>query len=102
MGKKVLETKHESRYPEEILKLRKVAREIIPTILERNAVTSNTVLSKIKAKHADLCLDEIICNCGNKKTYMPEWKHQVYWALNDLKSRNKLNYDSKTKTYSLK
>jgi hypothetical protein len=82
MRKKVLETKHTSRYPEEILKLRKLARRVIPIILERSDVTSNIILSKIKVKYADLCLDEIICNCGNKKTYVPSLQRRFQHPWN--------------------
>ena len=94
-----------TKYNEETRKIRKLAREFIPKLLEKEPLAAKIIVEKTRVKFPKNCDNSIKCECGGKNQKVsgrPEWKHQVLWAIQDCKYHNKITFDSKTKTYSLK
>ena len=94
-----------TKYNEETRKIRKLAREFIPKLLEKESLAAKIIVEKIGLQFPKNCDDSIKCECGGKNqknSGRPEWKHQVLWAIQDCKYHNKITFDSKTKKYSLK
>ena len=94
-----------TKYNEETRKIRKLAREFIPKLLEKQPLTAKIIVEKTRVKFPKNCDDSIKCECdgkNQKNSGRPEWKHQVLWAIQDCKYYNKITFDSKTKKYSLK
>ena len=90
-----------SKYSDDILEVRKLSRELIPRLLADKSRTLEYLFSSIKNKHSKNCDDKIKCQCGKTNRSNPEWKHQVRWAIQDLKFNKKLVYDKESKLYSL-
>ena len=59
-------------------------------------------MEHVQNKEPDLCDDTIKCECGGFAPNRPEWKHQIRWAIVDLKYSEKITYSKKTKLYSLR
>ena len=94
-----------TKYNEETRKIRKLAREFIPKLLEKQPLAAKIIVEKTRVKFPKNCDNSIKCECGGKNqknSGRPEWKHQVLWAIQDCKYHNKITFDSKTKKYSLK
>ena len=94
-----------TKYNEETRKIRKLAREFIPKLLEKEPLAAKIIVEKTRVKFPKNCDNSIKCECGGKNQKVsgrPEWKHQVLWAIQDCKYHNKITFDSKTKKYSLK
>lgn len=91
-----------AKYPDLIISVRKISQKEIPRILEKNPLKLGSIYKHIQDKNPKLCDGTVICNCGDKETSRPEWKHQVRWALQDLKYNGNIDYDKNTKEYSLK
>ena len=92
-----------TKYNEETRKIRKLAREFIPKLLEKEPLAAKIIVEKTRVKFPKNCDNSIKCECGGKNqknSGRPEWKHQVLWAIQDCKYHNKITFDSKTKKYS--
>jgi len=89
------------KYPQKIIAVRGLARIEIPKILKDNPQNSKFILSKFKEIHSGFCDDEFICKCKSSPRY-PEWKHQVRWAIQDLKYHSIITVDKTTKFYSIR
>ena len=93
-----------TKYNEETRKIRKLAREFIPKLLEKEPLAAKIIVEKTKVKFPKNCDDSIKCECGGKNqknSGRPEWKHQVLWAIQDLKYSKKIVFDSDKKNYCL-
>ncbi len=88
------------KYSEEIREIRKLAKNKIIDIL-KEPQTTGSILKKIKKFYPDNCNDEFLCRCGKSITVYPEWKHQIRWAIQDLKYQTIIKFDQTSKTYSL-
>ena len=93
-----------TKYNEETRKIRKLAREYIPKLLEKEPLAAKIIVEKTRVKFPKNCDDSIKCECGGKNqknSGRPEWKHQVLWAIQDLKYSKKIVFDSDKKNYCL-
>lgn len=90
-----------SKYSDDIIKVRKLARELLPKILDNKSKDLQYILAMIKKKYPENCDDETKCQCGEHVRKSPEWQHQVRWAIQDLRYHKVLAYDKKSKLYSL-
>lgn len=90
-----------AKYSQTIRDVRKFAAEDIPKFLKKSSLTLAPIYDAMKEKYSDNCDKTILCSCGNLTTIRPEWKHQVRWALQDLKYSGVIKYDSKTRKYTL-
>jgi len=88
-------------YPPHMREVRRKSKEMILEILAKDSSTIKEFYKSIKKTHTKICDEEIKCTCGKNNGTSPEWKHQVGWALEDLKYRGKITYDKKTKLYSI-
>ena len=106
LGVRVVEnnmaTTRSKKYPEKIIEIRGLARIEIPKILKDRPQNSKFILSKIKEKHPGFCDDKFLCQCSSASKSYPEWKHQVRWAIQDLKFNSIINIDKTTKFYSIR
>ncbi len=89
------------KYPEKIISIRKLARKAIPQILMDVPQKSNFILSKFEEKYSEKCDNNFLCKCKNQSGSSPEWKHQVRWAIQDLKYNSLIQYDNGSETYSI-
>ena len=89
------------KYPDEIRKIRKLAKNQIIKFL-KEPQTSSSILKEIKECYPDNCNDDLLCRCGKSVTHSPEWKHQVRWAIQDLKYQSIIQFNQNSKYYSLK
>ena len=89
------------RYPEKIRKVRQISKKIIPKILKNKPMQVSKIIEYIKQQHPDLCDDSVKCECGGIVRKNTEWKHQIRWAIADLKYSEKITYSNKTELYSL-
>lgn len=64
--------------------------------------TLGPIYKIVKEKHPTYCDGLVKCICGHKETKRPEWKHQVRWALWDLRYNGTLNYSKTSREYSIK
>ena len=90
-----------SKYSDDILEVRKISGAIIPKLLADKSRTLEYIFSIIKNKYSKNCDDKIKCKCGKTNRSIQEWKHQVRWAIQDLKYSKKLVYDKESRLYSL-
>jgi len=90
------------KYPEKMRILRKNSTKTILDLLKKGPAGSEKIFTKIRARHYTLCDDEIVCECGKWPSKFPEWKHQIRWALQDLKYYGKISYDKESRNYVLK
>jgi len=83
--------------------VRKKSKTEIPTLLKKAPLTLKNIFKIIEINNPSLCDDSVMCKCDKRHTSkIPEWKHQIRWALEDLKYHTqKIHYNKKTKTYSL-
>jgi len=91
-----------AKYPRKIISLRNIAIRETTTLLKKKSLTLGPIYEEIKKKYSEDCDESVICNCGDKETSRAEWKHQVRWALQDLRYTGKINYSKKTREYSMK
>ncbi len=89
-----------AKYPRKIISLRKIAVREITALLKKKPLTLGPIYKEIKKKYPEDCDESIICSCGDKKTSRAEWKHQVRWALQDLRYAKKIGHNQKTREYS--
>jgi len=89
------------RYPENMRRVRIVAKKEIIEILMKKDYDVSEIIKKIKSKNRNLCDDTIKCVCGDVQTNKLEWIHQVRWALRDLKYQGKIQYDKTSRIYSI-
>lgn len=82
--------------------VRKVSKKIIPELLEDGPKGILAIMEYVQNKKLDLCNDSIKCECGGFAPNRPEWKHQIRWAIVDLKYSEKITYSKETKIYALK
>ena len=93
-----------TKYNEETRKIRKLAREFIPKLLEKEPLAAKIIVEKTRVKFSENCDNSIKCECGGKNqkdSGRPEWKHQVLWAIQDCKYSKKIVFDSEEKNYRL-
>jgi len=90
-----------AKYPDKMKELRKKTIELIPVLLKQRPLTIVHIFKKIQKKHKNLCDNTIICKCGKESSSIPEWKHQIRWAIQDLKFMKKITYDKEKKQYLL-
>jgi len=88
------------KYPQKIRAVRGLAKIEIPKILKNRPQNSKFIISKFKEKQSGFCDDNFLCKCKNQSK-MPEWKHQVKWAIQDLKYASIIKVDATTKFYSM-
>ncbi len=81
--------------------VRKVSKTIIPEILSKSPIKIANIIEEIKKQCPDLCDDDIKCECGGNTKNKPEWKHQIRWAVADLKYLGKITYSKETKMYTI-
>ncbi len=91
-----------AKYSENIRSIREVARYDILLLLGKKPKTSVEIFKFIKSNSGNLCDDSITCVCGKSYGERPEWKHQIRWALQDLKHYGKIDFNKQTKKYFLK
>jgi len=91
----------QSKYNENIRKLRKLSREYLIKLLDIGTLNSKEIIDEIKLKFPEYCDDKIICTCRQGGSYK-EWKHQIQWAIQDLKHNKKIEYNKKIRKYSIK
>jgi len=98
-----LDLVHEkAKYSEKIRTVRKISRVIILDILKEKPRAIKEIFVIIRSKNKELCDDKVICMCGRTFGYnWPEWKHQIQWAIQDLKYAEKIQYDKENKIYSV-
>lgn len=89
-----------AKYPDEVRKVRRISKEMIPKILKEKKCSVSYFYEEFQKQNPDLCNDEVKCKCG-KNTKRPEWKHQIQWAVADLRYHKKIAYSKKTDKYSL-
>lgn len=90
-----------AKYDRNVLDVRKLSRELIPKLLANKPRKLEYIFSRMKEEYSQNCIDEIKCECGKYNRSSQEWKHQVRWAIQDLKYNKKLIYDRKSGLYSL-
>ena len=93
-----------TKYNEETRKIRKLAREYVPKLLEKEPLAAKIIVEKTRVKFPKNCDNSIKCECdgkNQKNSGRPEWKHQVLWAIQDLKYSKKIVFDSEEKNYRL-
>lgn len=86
-------------YPDHVRIVRQISKPIIIKFLEEKSFTLNEVAEQIKNKLPKNCDNLVMCECKGGSAY-PEWRHQVRWALQDLKSLGKIKFERTQKTYS--
>ena len=91
-----------AKYSEEVRAVRKISKKIIPELLKSKSKGILAIMEHVQNKEPDLCDDTIKCECGGFAPNRPEWKHQIRWAIVDLKYSEKITYSKKTKLYSLR
>ena len=89
-----------TKYNEETRKIRKLAREFIPKLLEKEPLAAKIIVEKTRVKFPKNCDNSIKCECG-QGSERPEWKHQILWAIQDCKYSKKIVFDSDKKNYCL-
>jgi len=95
-------TTRSKKYSEKIISVRRLASIEIPKMLKDYPQNSKYILSKFKEIHPGFCDDKIICKCKSSSELYPEWRHQVRWAIQDLKYNSIIKIDDITKFYSLR
>ena len=90
-----------TKYGAKLKKLRVKSRELIPELLTTSSKGTNQIFTEIRKKVPDLCDDKIICQCGRKPKKTPEWKHQIRWAIQDLKLKKIITRDIENKVYKI-
>ena len=90
-----------TKYGGKLKELRTKSRELIPELLATSSKGTNQIFSEIRKKAPDLCDDKIICQCGRKLKKTPEWKHQIRWAIQDLKLKKVITRDIENKVYKI-
>ncbi len=81
--------------------LRKLCREVLRMVLTRPS-TIQEIYSEVIDRFPTECNDAVLCTCGGISRTQPEWKHQVRWAMQDLKYQGFVSYDQSTKLWSPK
>jgi len=89
-----------TKYTEEVREIRKLARVLIPELLEKSSYSSKEIIDNVQKKFPKKCDDSVKCICTGTGT-RPEWKHQILWAIQDCKYDKKIIYDGKSKKYML-
>lgn len=89
------------KYDKNIRDVRKKAREIILEILKTKPRKLDFIFLSVLENCKNNFDNKITCQCGKQNRSSPEWKHQVRWAIQDLKYNKKLNYDKESGLYSL-
>ncbi|MGB8645361.1 MAG: PIN-like domain-containing protein [Anaerolineae bacterium] len=75
----------------EVRSARGLFRETIKAFLEQSSgMKVDKIYSQVKALHPERCNDTIECSHGNPG--QPEWKHQVRFALWDLKNAGDIDH----------
>ena len=97
----IMSKKRSKKYPEKVTNIRGLAKKEIPKILRKKPLTSTFILSRIKETYTEYCDDDYFCQCGKISGKQPEWKHQVRWAIQDLKFNSMIQYDKREMSYSL-
>jgi len=77
------------------------SKDIILDLLKKSSTNIDTILAAVKTKNKKLCDDNIKCECGKSNRSAPEWRHQVRWALQDLKYTGKISFKKETREFSL-
>ncbi len=70
--------------------VRTAAKARILRILGHDSMSMHLIYSRFKTLESDLCDDSIDCEHAGVIYGGHEWKHQVRWALQDLKSRGRV------------
>jgi hypothetical protein len=89
------------KYSKELRKVRLLAKTAIPEILKKIPMKSSDIIEHMRKQYPDLCDDSIKCECRKNKKGNPEWKHQIRWALEDLKYSGNISYSKETKFYEV-
>jgi len=90
------------KYIKEVRAVRTISRKQIIPYLKEKPATAQAISKYIQSKNKKLCDDSIKCICGKKSSTMPEWKHQIKWAIQDLKYHGEIDYDKDSGKYSIK
>jgi len=91
-----------AKYPTHIRNVRKLAQLEILNILKNGPSTVKNITKIIQSKNKKICDDSITCDCsGRKNSSRPEWKHQIGWAVQDLKYVGEIKFNPNTREYSL-
>lgn len=88
-------------YDEEVKKIRNLVKPLILQLLKSKPRTIEFIYNKTSNNIPEFCNNNIKCECGGKIRKVPEWKHQVRWAIQDLKYTGKISYDKESKLCSL-
>lgn len=91
-----------TKYSEEIKNIRKISRNIIIEHLKNGPSTVHQIWDLVQTTNKKICNNSVECTCGKNRGTTPEWKHQVRWALQDLKYTNKIGYNNTKQEYFLK
>lgn len=89
------------KYPKKITSIRSLSIKQIPKLVKKNPLTALKIINSIYADNVELCDNDVKCSCGKFTRKSPEWKHQIRWAILDLKYRGKIRFNEKTGEYSL-
>ena len=91
-----------AKYDENIIKVRKKSKPLILNFLKKKPKTIEQIYNKTSNAFPEICDNSIICQCGSTNRKIPEWKHQVRWALQDLKYHSQITFDKEQRMYSIK
>jgi len=87
------------KYTEKTRLLRQNCKKIILKKLEKKSSTIAQIYELVKVQLDSFCDDSIKCVCGKKGSKQPEWKHQIRWALSDLKEEKMIFLHKKSGRY---
>lgn len=87
-----------TKYDKTLRSLRMIAKEIILEEIKEKPLRLETLYKLIRKKKGEMCDDNIKCSCG-RETLQPEWKHQIRWALYDLKYKKEISLDKESGLY---
>ena len=88
------------KYSKKVTEIRNLIKPTILQLLKSKPRTIEFIYNKTSNKFPHKCNNDIKCECGNKIRKSPEWKHQVRWAIQDLKYHGKIKYNKETKLCS--
>jgi len=89
------------KYSKEIQSIRKESKLQILGILKGKSLEIKEIIKILEDKNSEKYDESVKCVCGKMKGTSPEWKHQVRWAILDLKYTKKIILDENNKKYSL-
>lgn len=89
------------KYAKEIQAIRKESKSQILEILKKKSISISEIIKIFEDKFSIKYDKSVMCTCGKNRGNKPEWKHQVRWAILDLKYTKKIILNINTKKYIL-